>query len=371
MSFWRRQAHAVSGSRLLMLLHYLLVLSALDGQAAHCGEQHDRDWEDQGRAHRAHEAVLEDLLGELLDLLRHLSGYARRCLHTASGLARPNLEAVLGRLPEAVHEPVAKLGWKLASAPGRLILDGNGQTVLQEGSYGGAGDDTPHLLDRAEDTGSDSCHLGLYVAHGQVVERGPGEAQADAGHDQARQKAPAPGVCTRDPVYVAHAQGEQGKPAHQDVLAAEAVGQPPCGPGDEHRDQGLREEGKPGLERAQAQHRLQIDGQRQEEAKHGEVRRRYHQGHQGVVSVPEDGEGHKRLPVLTQILSKQEDEHQDYACADDAWDSDEGDDFTPVVALALDEAEGDAEEARGGEQHAKHVEPVPATRMQVGHDIRG
>src|SRR3712207_5125214 len=60
--YWHRQTHAGSGSRLLMLLHYLLVLPALDGQAAHSGEHHDCDREDQGRAHRAHEAMLEDLL---------------------------------------------------------------------------------------------------------------------------------------------------------------------------------------------------------------------------------------------------------------------------------------------------------------------
>jgi hypothetical protein len=116
-----------------MLLHYLLVLSALDGQATHGGEHHDRDREDQGRAHRAHEGILKDLFGELLELLRHLRGHIRPSLHAISGLTRPNFEAVLGRLPEAVHEPAAKLGWKLAGAPGRLILDGNGQTILQEG----------------------------------------------------------------------------------------------------------------------------------------------------------------------------------------------------------------------------------------------
>src|SRR3712207_8323170 len=69
------------------------------------------------------------------------------------------------------------------------------------------------------------------------------------------------------------------------------------------------------LFRSQAQHRLEVDGEGQEEAKDREVHHRYHQGHQGVVPIPEDGKGQERLLVLDRKSTRLNSSHANISYA--------------------------------------------------------
>src|ERR687893_910896 len=86
--------HATASSGRCFVFLGSLALPALDGQAAHGGQHHDQDRDDQGRLHRVHERVPEDLLGELL--------------RATSDRVGSQLETAVGGVAETVNEPLAE-----------------------------------------------------------------------------------------------------------------------------------------------------------------------------------------------------------------------------------------------------------------------
>ena len=151
------------------------------------------------------------------------------------------------------------------------------------------------------------------------------------------------------------AEAVQGQTGHQDVLAADLVGHPPGDGREDQGDQGHRRQDQPRLDRGVAQHGLQVDGDRQEEAEDRDGDQCRDDVDHREVAVAEQRERHERLGVLAAALLQQEEHGQDGCGHEQGHDR-----AVPRVALTLDEGEGQTEQAGGGEGHADQVELVLA-----------
>src|SRR5439155_23174418 len=90
------------------------------------------------------------------------------------------------------------------------------------------------------------------------------------------------------------------------------------------------------------------------------------------VPVGEELEGQQRVASLTASLLREEQRDERDPRNDDDRDRHERTfDRSPLVPLALDEAEDDAEESHGREEHAGEVETVRASGSQIRDDTRG
>src|SRR5262249_750134 len=104
----------------------------------------------------------------------------------------------------------------------------------------------------------------------------------------------------------------------------------------------------------------------QEDADDGEPNGGDDHDHGREVPLAEDRQRQERLAGATHVLREQEKQKNGNGGAKDLGNGHERPDSAPVVALALDQPEDDAEDAGRGPQHTQEVEPGAYTRAPVG-----
>src|SRR5579859_270777 len=98
-----------------------------------------------------------------------------------------------------------------------------GQTILQHGPNGGAGDDTAQFLNRTEHPRGHARQLWLQISGGDAEDRSPGEAQPQPATDEGRYEGPWTGIDVRLPVDIRHAEREEGQSRNQDHFSAHTL----------------------------------------------------------------------------------------------------------------------------------------------------
>src|SRR5438445_9473935 len=175
-------------------------LAAADERRRESSQRKDDDRHNHGRVHRVDERAGEDVVRYRLDLRRQLQACAR--------LPDANFESGARGMAETVDERASVLLRQLAGSGNRPVVQGDGQTVLEERADHGAGQDASHLLNRVDDAGSDAAEPNRQVARRDAENRGPDAAHAEAADDEARRKVPATRIRLGGPVDVTAARGE-------------------------------------------------------------------------------------------------------------------------------------------------------------------
>ena len=81
-------------------------------------------------------------------------------------------------IAEAIHERSPVFGRQLPGGGDRVVVERQGEPVLQEGADDGARQHATQLLDGVDDTGGETTEVCGQVARGDAEHRRPDEAHA-------------------------------------------------------------------------------------------------------------------------------------------------------------------------------------------------
>ncbi|MEJ3655171.1 hypothetical protein WEH80_26685 [Actinomycetes bacterium KLBMP 9759] len=244
------------------------------------------------------------------------------------------------------------------------------QPVLQQCAGGGDADRHTELPQCGEHSRSSAGEIVGHQAHGDRVERGLPDSDAESRDEHAGQdRGPRP-VRLGAPPHPGHADAAAQHAGNDQPSRTGPVGDLADRQGGSHRRDRLRERREAGGQWTQAHYLLQVKHGRQHQAGEGEHSGDQHSAHEAEVAVGEQRERNKRVPILPPGLLPHEGREQPNSGGEDERDVDRAGDVSPAVALAFDDPVADADQRRSGEHDAGQVEPEAPARAATGQGDR-